>query len=106
MRLKGIFRSRAENDPNFTPVRYGKKTSTTTLRKHLFSVARDKTTHINEWIAECKKLSITITAKEAIEAIAAHQGIRLDTQTQSRPQFTPACFINALAEFITATDQV
>jgi hypothetical protein len=106
MRLKGIFRSRAENDPNFTPVRYGKKTSTTTLRKHLFSIARDKTTHIDEWTAECKRRGITITAKEAIEAIAAHQGIRLDTQTQSRPQFTPARFINALAEFITATDQV
>jgi hypothetical protein len=104
--FNGIFRSRAENNPSFTPVRYGKKTSTTTLRRHLFTVACDKTTHINEWTAECRRRGITITAKEAIEAIAAHQGIRPDTQTQSRPQFTPTRFIHALAEFITATDQV
>ena len=87
-------------------MRYGKRTSTTTLHRHLFSIARDKTTHINEWIAECKKLGVTITAKDAVEAIAAYQGITPDTQTQSRQQFTPTRFINALAVFITATDQV
>ena len=105
-KLKGIFKSRAENDPSFIPTRYGKKTSTTTLRRHLFIVSRDKTTHIDEWTAECRRLGISITAKEAIEAIAAHQGIMPDTQTQSRLQFTPTHFINTLAEFIIATDQV
>jgi len=104
--LKDIFRSRAENNPSFIPVQYGKKTSTTTLRRHLFSVAHDKTTHINEWTAECERRGISITAKEAVEAIAVHQGIRPNIQTQSRPQFTPTRFINALAEFIVATDQV
>ena len=87
-------------------MRYGKKTSTTTLRRHLFSIARDKTTHINEWIAECNRLGVTITAKDAVEAIAAHQGITPETQTQTRQQYTPTRFINALAVFITATDQV
>ena len=97
--LKEI-RSRAKNIPRTSPVQYGKKTSTTTLRKHLF------TAHIDKWIAECKKHGIAITAKEAIEAIAAHQGVRPDTYTQPRPQFTPACFMDYLVEFIVATDQV
>jgi hypothetical protein len=41
-----------------------------------------------------------------VEAIAARQGITADTQTWSRPQFTPMRFVNTLAEFIVATDQV
>ncbi len=106
MELNGIFRSRAENDPSFQPVQYGKKTSTTTLCRHLFVVLHDKTTHINEWTAECRRHGISITAKKAVEAIAAHQGIMPDTQAQPRPQFIPTRFIDALAEFIIATDQV
>lgn len=69
-------------------------------------IDRKKNTHIDEWIAECKRRNISIIAKDAIEAIAAYQGIMSDTQTQPRPQFTPSRFINTLAEFIVATDQV
>jgi hypothetical protein len=58
------------------------------------------------WLGECKRLNITITARDALEAIAAFQGVRFESQTQPRPQFTPTNFINALAEFIVATDQV
>jgi hypothetical protein len=58
------------------------------------------------WIDKCQELKITITAKDALEAIAVHQGFTLDSQTQPRPQFTSARFIDALAEFIVATDQV
>jgi hypothetical protein len=97
--LKEI-RFRAENNPRTSPVQYGKKTSTTTLRKHLF------TAHIDKWISECKKHGIAITAKGAMEAIAAHQGIRPDTYTQPRLQFILACFMDYLVEFIVATDQV
>src|SRR5258708_14613662 len=97
--LKEI-RSRAKNIPRTSPVQYGKKTSTTTLCKHLF------TAHIDKWIAECKKHGIAIIAKEAIKAIAAHQGVRPDTYTQPRPQFTPARFMDYLVEFIVAIDQV
>jgi hypothetical protein len=78
---------------------YSKKTSTATLRRHLFSA------HIKDWLAECERLGISITAKEAVEAITAFQGIRPNTQTP-RPQFTSERLINALAEFIVATDQV
>jgi hypothetical protein len=58
------------------------------------------------WLLECKRLGVTIIAKDALEAIAAFQGVTLESQTQPRPQFTPTSFINALAEFIAVTDQV
>jgi hypothetical protein len=72
--LKEI-RFRAENNPRTFLVQYGKKTLTTTLYKHLF------TAYIDKWISECKKHGIAIIAKEAIKAIAAHQGIRPNTYT-------------------------
>jgi len=80
---------------------YSKTTSTTTLRKHLCSAA-----HIDRWIAECKRLGIQITAKEAVETIAAYQGVTSNYQTSPRPQFTQECFVDAIAEFIVTTDQV
>ena len=79
---------------------YGSSTSTGTLRKHLF------TNHIKDWLSECEKLQIRITAKDALAAIAAFQGTRTQTQTQHRQKFTQECFVDALAEFIVATDQV
>ena len=79
---------------------YSKKTSSTTLRKHLYSI------HMKVWLSECKRHDITIIAKDALEAIAAFRGVAFESQTQPRPQFTPTGFINALAEFIVATDQV
>ena len=60
---------------------------------------------MKEWLGECKRLDIAIIAKDALEAIAAYRGVRLESQTQPRPQFTPTNFVNALAEFIVATDQ-
>ena len=80
---------------------YGKKTSTSTLRNHLLSK-----THIDAWIAECKKLNIQITAQIAIEAIAAHQGVAPDHQALPRLQYTQERFIDAIAEFIVAEDLV
>ena len=80
---------------------YGKITSTTVLRNHLLS--KD---HIDTWIAECARLGIQITAKSAVEVIAAHQGVAPNSQASPRPQFTQERFIDAIAEFIVATDQV
>jgi hypothetical protein len=62
-----------------------------------------------EWVAECKKLNLTIKAKDALEAIAAFQGTQAEPQDSQRQKFTLEPlehFINALAEFIVATDQV
>jgi hypothetical protein len=61
--------------------------------------------HIKDWLAGCERLGISITAKEAMEAIAAFRGVTPNSQTP-RPLFTSEHFINALAEFIVATDQV
>ena len=72
----------------------------TILCKHLY------TYHIEVWIAECERLNLTIKAKDALEAIAKFQGSQPGPQDQQRPQFTPECFVNTLAEFIVATDQV
>ena len=99
MDLRG-FRSALEINSARKVAAYGQKTSTTTMRKHLYS------SHIEVWLAECERLSVTIVAKDALEAIAAYRGVRTESQTSPRPQFTSARFIDALAEFIVATDQV
>jgi hypothetical protein len=75
--LKEI-RFRAENNPRTFPVQYGKKTLITILCKHLFIA------YIDKWISKCKKYSIAVIAKKAMEAIAAHQGIKPNTYTQPR----------------------
>jgi hypothetical protein len=75
--------------------------SITTLCNHLLSKP-----HIDIWIAECKRLDIQITAQHAAEVIAAHQGVPFDRQASFRPQFTQEHFLDAIAEFIVATDQV
>jgi hypothetical protein len=80
--------------------KYGKSTSTGVLRKHLYIH------HMEEWLVECARLKISIKAKEALEAIAAFQGVKPGSQTQQRQQFTQEHFIKALIEFIVATDQV
>ena len=58
---------------------YSKKTSSTTLRKHLYSI------HMKVWLSECKRHDITIIAKDALEAIAAFRGVAFESQTQPRP---------------------
>ena len=79
---------------------YGKSTATSTLCKHLY------TTHLKDWLDGCRELGISIKAKDAVEAIAASQGVRPGSEAPPRPKFTQSNFLNALAEFIVATDQV
>jgi hypothetical protein len=76
-------------------------TSTGTLRKHLY------TCHIQAWVAGCERLNLTVRAKDAVQAIAAFQGVNSGpSHTEPRPQFTQERFVNALASFIVASDQV
>ena len=79
---------------------YGGTTSSGTLRKHLY------TFHVQEWSDECDRLQGTIRSKDALRAIAAHRGVRAESQTQQRPKFTPENFVNTLAEFLVVSDQV
>jgi len=71
-----------------------------TLQRHLF------TQHSKEWASECERLQLKIRAKDALEAIAKFQGTTAESLTEQRPRFTQESFINALAEFIVASDQV
>ena len=58
--------------------KYGKSTSTGVLRKHMYVYCME------EWLAKCARLKISIKAKEALEAIAAFQGVKPGNQTQQR----------------------
>ena len=64
------------------------------------------TTHLEEWVAECQRLNLGIRGKAAQGSIAALHGVRPQSQDQSRPQFSPQQFVNALVEFIVANDLV
>ena len=64
------------------------------------------TQHPKEWASECERLQLKIRAKDALEAIAKFQGTTAESQTEQRPRFTQESFINALVEFIVASDQV
>jgi hypothetical protein len=95
-----ITRSSDQSNGRHTVRKYSGTSSTGTLRKHLY------THHIQDWISECERLQIRITAKDAVAAIAAFQGTQVQTPTQQRLKFTQDHFIDALTEFIVANDQV
>ena len=64
------------------------------------------TTHLGEWIEECEKLDITITGKQAQEAIAKYKGVSIYQQTKAHMPFSKNNFLNAIANFIVVTNQV
>jgi large-conductance mechanosensitive channel len=64
------------------------------------------TTHLGEWIEECEKLDITITGKQAQEAIAKYKGVSIQQQTEARMPFSKNNFLDAIANFIVVTNQV
>ncbi|KAJ2923582.1 hypothetical protein H1R20_g13520, partial [Candolleomyces eurysporus] len=80
--------SRAAADPEESVQRYNKKSGTGTLRRHLYGNHRD------DWVAECDRRGIKITAKEA------QKHVRLNI-----PEYTHDGFIDALVDFIVADDQ-
>ena len=61
--------------------------------------------HLKDYLAECERLHIPITTQDATHTIVTSQGINPNIETP-RPQFTSGHFIDALVEFIVATDQV
>ena len=80
---------------------FGANTATGTLRHHLFE------NHVESWVSACEKLDIEITAQEAQSAIHAYHNLPKKTSLEdSRPEFSPETFIDALVEFIVADDQV
>jgi len=83
---------------------YGKGTGTSVLRKHLADA------HIDIWVSGCDKLKISIRAKEVLQAVATYRikmGQETFTPTQpTGPEFSKEAFVDAIAEFIVADDQV
>ena len=55
--------------------------------------------------SECKRLSITIKAEAGLGALALHKNENPKTEAL-RPPFSSESFMNALIDFIVATDQV
>ena len=95
-----INRSAKQQDSTFHVHSYGNTTASGTLQRHLF------TSHTKEWIEECERQDLTIKSEAGLKAVAAYHGVKSKPQTLSRPQFTPECFVDAIADFIVTTDQV
>lgn len=74
------------------------KTAMGTLRRHLIEC------HLDGWVDRCKQLDITIKAKMAKRALDQHQQARL--MSSGRVEFSKEDFVDALAAFIVADDQV
>ena len=80
-------------------------TSSGTLRHHLFGE------HIALWVAGCDKLKIPITAKNARQPVAEYRerqgfiGTNIPEPVIRRP-FSHEAFVDAIARFIVADDQV
>lgn len=80
---------------------FGLATSTSSLRKHLFSE------HIEEWSKACDELKIEITAAVALEAIRIFRNQPPVTLLESeRPQYSKEVFVDAIVDFIVGDDQV
>ncbi|THV03595.1 hypothetical protein K435DRAFT_851723 [Dendrothele bispora CBS 962.96] len=81
-------------------VNYSDKTSSSTLRKHLY------TTHLDFWVETCDQMGIDITAKEALPFL---EGYRLDAEEDvskiPRLAYSKEAFLDAICEFIISDDQ-
>jgi hypothetical protein len=79
---------------------YKSSTATGPLRAHLL------TRHAEEWVRECQKQNIPLRGKEGEEALAKVTGVSVDRQAEARVPFTQDNFLDALVQFVVATDQV
>ena len=79
---------------------YHATTATGPLRSHLLKH------HAEEWVKECQRLKIVLRGKEGEEALARVTGHPVEHQAVARTPFTQDNFLDALVQFIVATDQV
>lgn len=95
------YREIKSTDPSHYVTEFGATTSTSNLRKHLF------TDHIEKWITLCESLNIFITASAALEAIRKFRKEPATTSLESeRAQYSKEAFIKALVDFVAGDDQV
>ena len=96
-----IFRKAHETDSSHNITTFGVNTSTSGMRKHLYS------DHIEEWITMCDELRIPITASAAMEAVCKFHKEPASTPLESdRPQYSKEAFIDAIVDFVVGDDQV
>jgi hypothetical protein len=96
-----VYRQAHAADPSHHVSTFGTTTSTSNLRKHLF------TEHIATWLESCKDLNITITASAAVEAIRKFRKEPAATPLESeRPQYSREAFIDAIVDFVVGDDLV
>jgi hypothetical protein len=95
------YRKIHSTNPSHRVSDFGITTSTSGLRKHLF------TDHIGEWISSCENLKIPITAVAAVEAIRKFRKEPATTSLESeRPQYSKEAFIDAIVDFVVGDDLV
>lgn len=99
--LNYFYRQTHAADPSHHISTFKDTTSTSTMRKHLF------TDHVAEWVKSCEDLSIPITAPPALKAIQKFRKEPAATPLESeRPQYSKEAFIDAIVDFVVGDDQV
>jgi hypothetical protein len=95
-----LYRILQKDNPATKVHSYRASTATGPLRSHL------RKHHAEEWVKECQKLGIKLRGKEGEEAVAMVTGQPLERQAEARTPYTQDNFLDALVQFIVATDQV
>jgi hypothetical protein len=96
-----VCRQAHATDPSHHVSDFSVTTSTSGLRKHLF------TDYIAEWITSCDDLNIPITAAAAVEAIRKFRKEPETTPLESEhPQYSKEAFIDAIVDFVVGDDLV
>ena len=96
-----IYRHAHSNSKELEVARFGRKTATGPLCHHLYDH------HIDEWVTNCDKLGIKITAKEAQDAVDAYyRKAGKYGRTSFQIPYSKKAFEVALTEFIVGDDQV
>jgi len=96
-----IFRKAHSVDETHDIKVFGVSTSTTVMRKHLYSV------HLDEWVTTCDQLHIRITSKAAAEHVRNFRKEPAPTSLESeRPEYSKEAFIDAIVDFVVGDDQV
>jgi len=100
-KLNYFYRQAHAADPTHHISSFKDTTSTSNMRKHLF------TDHIAEWVKLCEDLNIPIIAPAAISAIHKFRKEPVPTPLESeRPQYSKQAFIDAIVDFVVGDDQV
>jgi hypothetical protein len=95
------YRQACVANPSHHIATFGLTTSTSSLRKHLFS------DHLEEWSTACDTRKIPITVPAAIEAIRKFRNEPGSTTLEAeRPEYSKEAFIDAIVDFVVGDDQV